>query len=231
MVASSRRSDTLGAVPRIHANSIAEHVAQQEIAILGAAEELFATKGIAATDLGDIANAVGLARSSLYRYFPSKDHILLRWFELEMKPVFDEAISIATADGDPTDRLLRWLDFQLDYLGDPSHRLAPRLQQEIGSVSSEVQAAIAAGHVEVYATASDLVAEILAQHPPGRGRRRRDAALVSRLLTGLLQSSAQAELAGTSAIEVRRELHHAALALVAPSPGSSEEGMSHVADT
>ncbi|MEZ5136913.1 MAG: helix-turn-helix domain-containing protein [Acidimicrobiales bacterium] len=67
--------------PRITAPTIAEHAACQETAILDAAADLFAERGVVGTEMADIAEAVGIARSSLYRYFPDKDHILLAWFE------------------------------------------------------------------------------------------------------------------------------------------------------
>ena len=34
--------------------------------------------------MGEIAAEVGLARNSLYRYFPDKAHILLEWFRDEL---------------------------------------------------------------------------------------------------------------------------------------------------
>ena len=45
---------------------------------------LFLERGYENVTLGDIAVGIGLARNSLYRYFPDKAHILLRWFQSEL---------------------------------------------------------------------------------------------------------------------------------------------------
>lgn len=44
--------------------------------LLGKAADLFARRGYANTTIQDIAQALGLSRSSLYHYFPSKDEVL-----------------------------------------------------------------------------------------------------------------------------------------------------------
>ena len=44
--------------------------------VLDKAASLFATRGFAATSLQDIANEVGLSRTSMYYYFPSKEALL-----------------------------------------------------------------------------------------------------------------------------------------------------------
>lgn len=201
-------------MPRINAANIAEHVQQQEDAILKAAARLFAEKGVAGTEIGDIAKAVGLARPSLYRYFPDKDHILLRWFERELAPVIERSDSIIDGPGTPEERLIEWMDFQLDFVDNPEHDLAPTLTREIGAVSAEVQAAIGEGHARLYGTLRRLVDEALAAaHRPRAPRR--DAAVVTGLLGGLLQAAAQSAIAGANPRHVRIELHRAAKAVLA----------------
>src|SRR5690606_10118161 len=78
------RSSWRAEVPRISAESVAAHVARQEAAVLDAAVRLFSERGYSEVTIGDIAAEVGLARNSLYRYFPDKDHILLAWFRREL---------------------------------------------------------------------------------------------------------------------------------------------------
>jgi AcrR family transcriptional regulator len=201
-------------VPRISAANIAEHVQQQEDAILKAAARLFAEKGVAGTEIGDIAKAVGLARPSLYRYFPDKDHILLRWFERELAPVIERSDAIIDGPGSPEERLIEWMDFQLDFVQNPEHDLAPMLTREIGAVSADVQAAIGEGHARLYGTLRRLVDEALAAaHRPRTPRR--DAAVVTGLLGGLLQAAAQSAIAGANPRHVRTELHRASMAVLA----------------
>ena len=71
-------------MPQIKAASVAEHVAEQEQAVFTRAIRLFLERGYENVTLGDIGVGIGLARNSLYRYFPDKAHILLRWFQSEL---------------------------------------------------------------------------------------------------------------------------------------------------
>ena len=71
--------------------------------------------------MGDIADAVGLARTSLYRYFPTKSHIVLAWFERAIGPHIVASAAIADGPGLPAERLERWLTLQLDVMLDAEH--------------------------------------------------------------------------------------------------------------
>lgn len=51
---------------------------EREEQILEAAAELFRRRGFVTTSLQDVADRVGLHKSTLYHYFPSKDDLLLR---------------------------------------------------------------------------------------------------------------------------------------------------------
>jgi AcrR family transcriptional regulator len=62
-------------VPRIQAPTVAEHRAQQRQAILDAARAHLAEKD-AAPSLADVGARAGLARSSVYEYFSSRDDLL-----------------------------------------------------------------------------------------------------------------------------------------------------------
>jgi AcrR family transcriptional regulator len=50
-------------------------------ALLGAAHTLFASRGIAATGVDDVARVSGLAKPTLYRHFPTKDVLLLAYLD------------------------------------------------------------------------------------------------------------------------------------------------------
>ena len=45
--------------------------------ILAAARRCYLNKGIAATGMKEVAAATGVARSTLYRYFPGRDELLI----------------------------------------------------------------------------------------------------------------------------------------------------------
>ncbi len=131
-------------MPRISAASIDAHVRQQTARIVAAAREVFRRQGYRQTDLGDIAAAVGLARNSLYRYFPNKDYILLACIEEDMAPYLEHMQSMADEIADPVQRVAAWLGAQFDIATGPAHatlafmaevrEAGEALQQRIGEL-------------------------------------------------------------------------------------------------
>lgn len=59
--------------------------------IARAAFELFARSGLEATSAQDIARAAFVSRTNLYRYYPSKVHMLLAHFERTVRETHEEA--------------------------------------------------------------------------------------------------------------------------------------------
>ena len=64
-------------MPRIRAETIAEHRALTRSQVLEAAKELIADLGSAEITLGEIASAVGIGRTTLYEYFADRDDVLM----------------------------------------------------------------------------------------------------------------------------------------------------------
>lgn len=188
----------------------AKGIAKRE-EILTRALEVVGRAGPRTAYLADIADAVGLARSSLYRYFPGKDQILQAWFAREMGPVIADSRAILARPEPVEARLTAWLGLQLDYLREADHELAPRLAQELGAVSPEVQQAIADQHAELYGSLDTLVTEALAA---SGSRPARDHDVVLALLVGLVRAATQAIAGGADPARVGPELNRAALALL-----------------
>jgi AcrR family transcriptional regulator len=108
-------------MPRIAAASIDEHVRIQNERIRVAARQLFSRQGFTATDMGQIASAMGLARNSLYRYYSSKDHILLACIREDMEPHLQRLESLADDYPNPSMRIMVWLDMQFELATGPAH--------------------------------------------------------------------------------------------------------------
>jgi TetR/AcrR family transcriptional regulator, cholesterol catabolism regulator len=82
---------------------------QREAQILGAAAELFRRKGYSATTLQDVAEQVGLHKSTLYHYFASKEELLFR-IVTDVREVVDRvADDVAELDVDPLERVAAYL--------------------------------------------------------------------------------------------------------------------------
>ena len=127
-------------MPKISAPSVAEHVAQQEALVFDTALRLFTERGYSHVTLGDIAAEVGLKRNSLYRYFPSKAHILVRWFRAELPAQAAHSSEVLTGTGPPLGRIVRWADDQLDYALRPEHALIAALSDVVPDLDPETRA-------------------------------------------------------------------------------------------
>lgn len=108
-------------MPRIAAASLEEHVRLQTERITAAARRCFEANGFHATDMGDIAAAVGLARNSLYRYFGSKDELLLACIKDDMQPHLQRLETLGSEFPDPLARIVAWLNLQFDIATGPEH--------------------------------------------------------------------------------------------------------------
>lgn len=146
-------------MPRITAASVPEHVAQQEAAVIAAARNLFQNKGIRQVSLADIAAEVGLGRTSLYRYFPTKAHIVQRWFELSMAPLIEASETAVATAGTPGERFDRWLTVQIDFLTDDEHATLLRASQESEDLPEDVRAEMGRQHRALYATLEPILLE------------------------------------------------------------------------
>jgi AcrR family transcriptional regulator len=108
--------------------------------ILDAALEMFNSKGFEEATMRDIAAAAGVATGAAYYYYPSKDAIVLAFYERscrEMQPRIEEAL--ASEKGGLEDRLKTLIRVKLAYFAphrkvlrallkngaDPAHPLSP----------------------------------------------------------------------------------------------------------
>ncbi|HWM34787.1 MAG TPA: TetR/AcrR family transcriptional regulator [Pseudolysinimonas sp.] len=115
-------------MPKISAPTVAEHRAAQRRALIAAAEELIAEGGVAAVTPRSAGERAGLARSSFYEYFPSRDDLLaavaVRAFE-EWAAELTAAIA-AAPPGLP--RLHAYVEATIRMTADGKHALATELQ-------------------------------------------------------------------------------------------------------
>jgi AcrR family transcriptional regulator len=77
---------------------------------------LILKQGFAGTSMQEIARAAGVGKSTLYDYFPTKDHVLLFVFEEELDLLQAQAEGIAAQAGPVEEKLIRILEAQLEYL-------------------------------------------------------------------------------------------------------------------
>lgn len=196
-------------MPRIAAGSVAEHVAQQEAAVFAAAIRLFGERGYDSVSLSDIAAEVGLARNSLYRYFPDKAHILLRWFARELPAEVARSRDALSGPEPVRERVQRWALDRLEYARTPEHALIANLTALIPDLDPQARAELAESH--------RLLQEPLDEALREAGlRRAEDRAVTAGLLTALVVGAAGQEAAGRSRRAVRARLRRGIDALLQP---------------
>src|SRR5208282_3682495 len=77
-----------------------------------AALDLFSKKGFAETTVGDITEAADVGKGTFFNYFPSKDHILLAFGEMQLAKL-ESAVEEARASEEPMPQFLRSLGVRM----------------------------------------------------------------------------------------------------------------------
>src|SRR4051812_18242419 len=87
---------------------------QQEI--VRAARRLFAHRGYARTNIEDIAEAAGVAKGTIYLYFPSKEAVFAEVLETDLETLTTETIETTSAAATLEGRLRAFLDLRVRYM-------------------------------------------------------------------------------------------------------------------
>lgn len=94
--------------------------------ILQTASELFYRQGIKATGVDAIVKATGVAKMSLYKYFPSKDELVLAHLRKSGETLTARILAgIEARTGDPQRQLLAIFEIFDEFMGNPEFRGCP----------------------------------------------------------------------------------------------------------
>jgi AcrR family transcriptional regulator len=100
--------------------------------ILTAALGLIGRRGVRRLGMQEIAEAAGVSRGTLYRYFPSKDHVLTGAADFDERRFsigLDEVLAAARA---PEDQIGAFMAYAFDFIS--SHPCRPLFESESGFV-------------------------------------------------------------------------------------------------
>jgi AcrR family transcriptional regulator len=112
-------------VPRLWRDTIDAHRRDVRDAIVDATAQLVDRHGMLSVTMSQIAEATGIGRATLYKYFPDVESILLAWHERSVRSHLDHLSRVREQGRDPWSRLQAVLeayaliDFQ-------HHRFDPR---------------------------------------------------------------------------------------------------------
>lgn len=114
-------------MPRIRAATLAAHRAGQRRALLDAAKDILVEAGGDALSLSSVAARVGLARSSLYQYFDSRQDLLDALVE-DLFPRWSHLVTGAMEqEKTPARRVLSYAHANLRLVADGEHAVAGAL--------------------------------------------------------------------------------------------------------
>lgn len=132
-------------MPRIRADSIAEHKELTRRQILEATEDLIAELGSADFSLGEVASAVGIGRTTLYDYFTDRDDVIASLVEEELPGVMASLLAGVDHDATPPERLAEVSERTVRFVAtDPVFGLI--LHREVGKLSEDAQTRIRVAH-------------------------------------------------------------------------------------
>ena len=177
-------------MPRIRAETIAEHKALTRREILEAAQELIEEFGSADISFGEIASAVGIGRTTLYEYFADRDDVIASLVEEELPGVVARLLAGIPDHLGPPEKLAEIAERTVQFVA-TDRVLGVILHREVGRLSQEAQQRIRAAH-------ADLVSGVAAIYAAGvteGSLRAMPPDLAGRFIQDTMMSAARAVIA------------------------------------
>ena len=94
-----------GRVPRLWTDTIDAHRREVRDAILDTTAALVMQQGLRSVTMSQIAEATGIGRATLYKYFPGVDAILLAWHERQVTGHLEYLAEVGNRGGGAAERL------------------------------------------------------------------------------------------------------------------------------
>ncbi len=92
-------------VPKLWTETIEAHRREVREAILETTWALVTERGLLSVTMSQIAEAVGIGRATLYKYFPDVEAILHAWHQRHVADHLDQLTALRDQPGDPVQRL------------------------------------------------------------------------------------------------------------------------------
>lgn len=92
-------------VPKLWTQTVEAHRREVREAILETTARLVAEHGLRSVTMSQIAEATGIGRATLYKYFPGVEAILFAWHDLQITGHLRHLSEVRDQAGDPLERL------------------------------------------------------------------------------------------------------------------------------
>ena len=169
---------TMGTMPRIDAPTVAEHHVMRRDAIIAAARDLLGTAGASAVTPAAVAARSGLARTSVYQYFPSTGALLAAAVEATFTDSSATLAAGVAQAGDPRARIHAYVR---DALRLAARDHGPFHQLTLSDLPPECVARVRELHDELLAPLQSGIEDFGV----------RDTSLVTGLVFGAISAAAQ----------------------------------------
>jgi len=121
-------------------------------AILSRAAKLFNTKGARSTTLSDVANKLGLTKTSLYYYVKTKEDLIYQCYDAAMRNAHETLDHVEAATENPLERVLMFMESQISTIlkalaGHGDFYAAPL---ELASLKDEHREALIAEYLRMF---------------------------------------------------------------------------------
>lgn len=144
-------------MPRIRAETIAEHRALTRSQVLEAAQRLIAEVGSADITLGEIASAVGIGRTTLYEYFSDRDDVIASLVEEHLPGVVRRLIASVPQGLSAPEHLVEVAVRTIRFVA-TDRVLGVILHRGAGSITPSAQQRIRIAHTDLLAEVADVYA-------------------------------------------------------------------------
>lgn len=182
-------------MPRLWSDTIDSHRRAVRDAVLDATGELVSRDGARGVTMARIAEAAGIGRATLYKYFPDLDAILLAWHERHVAARLERLTSLVASGTDPLEGLRAVMEayassqrhaVELPELHGAEHAGEAR-QRLLGFVGDLVSEGVTAGSLRDDVPAAELADYCLHALAAARALSSREAVqrLVDVTMTGL----------------------------------------------
>jgi AcrR family transcriptional regulator len=92
-------------VPKLWSETVEAHRRAVRQATLDTTANLVAERGLAAVTMTQVAEATGIGRATLYKYFPDVESILVAWHERQVNADLEQLARVGHRPGAPAKRL------------------------------------------------------------------------------------------------------------------------------
>lgn len=92
-------------MPRLWNDTIEEHRRSVRDAVMDAAAVLVSEHGLTGVTMSGIAEATGIGRATLYKYFPDVESVLLAWHQRQIATHLDQLTTVRDRQIDPQVRV------------------------------------------------------------------------------------------------------------------------------